>query len=85
MIKGTSTFGGIPIAEKLDELKCGVWVVDITTGKTAAFLEFDAGVEEIFDNRILCGIRYPAVIGLHKETVHGTFIVPPQGEHWGLR
>ena len=76
-IRETSTFGGIPIADELDELKCGIWVVDITSGRTAAFLEFDAGVEEIFDSRILCGIRHPAVIGLQKETVYGTFIVPP--------
>jgi len=77
-IRETSTFGGIPIAEKLDELRCGVWVIDITNGNTAAFLQFDAGVEEIFDARILPGVQYPAVIGLQKETVHGTFVVPPQ-------
>ena len=79
-IRETSTFGGIPIAERLDDLKCGVWVVDITNGQTAAFLEFDVGVTEIFDNRILHGIRYPAVIGLQKETIHGTFILPPHAE-----
>jgi uncharacterized protein (TIGR03032 family) len=77
-IRETSTFGDIPIAAGHDELKCGIWVIDVTSGKTAAFLEFDAGVEEIFDCRILCDIRYPSVIGLQKETVHGTFIVPPQ-------
>jgi uncharacterized protein (TIGR03032 family) len=75
-IRETSTFGGIPLAEKLDELKCGVWVIDITSAEIAAFLEFDAGVEEIFDGRVLRGIRYPAVVGLQKETVHGIFITP---------
>lgn len=83
-IREASTFGGIPIAKKLDDLKCGIWVIDITSGETAAFLEFDAGVEEIFDNRILHGIRYPAVIGLQKETVSGTFIVPPEDGNCGL-
>ena len=51
--------------------------VDLRTGRTAAFLEFDAGVEEVFDVQVLRGVRYPAVIGLQKETIHGTFIVPP--------
>jgi hypothetical protein len=55
-----------------------VWVVNIDQGTTVAFLQFDAGVDEIFDNRLLGGVRYPAVIGLQKETIHGTFIVPPQ-------
>lgn len=77
-IRETSTFGGVPIAEKPDELKCGVWVVNIDRGETVAFLQFNAGVEEIFDNRITAGIRYPAIIGLQKEAIHGTFIVPPR-------
>ena len=77
-IRETNIFGGIPIADKLEGLKCGVWVVDLLTGRTAAFLEFDAGVEEFFDVQVLPGVRYPAVIGLQKETIHGTFIVPPQ-------
>jgi uncharacterized protein (TIGR03032 family) len=75
-IRETSTFGGVPIAEQAHQLKCGIWVVDILRGKTVAFLEFTAGVEEIFDDRLLPEIRYPTVIGLQKETIHGTFVVP---------
>ena len=75
-IRETSTFGGVPIAEKPEQLKCGVWVIDIVSGETAAFLEFAAGVEEIFDTRIATGIRCPAVVGMQKDTVHGTFVIP---------
>ena len=77
-IRETSTFGGLPIAEQLAELKCGIWIVDIASGQTAAMLEFEKGVEEIFDVRLLPGVRFPAVIGLQKETIHGAFVVPPQ-------
>lgn len=77
-IREASTFGGLPISERHTELKCGVWVVDLATGQTAAFLEFQRGVEELFDVQLLPGIRFPAIIGFQKETVHGAFVVPPQ-------
>ena len=35
-IRETSTFGGVPIAERKDELKCGLAVIDLSTGRLAA-------------------------------------------------
>jgi uncharacterized protein (TIGR03032 family) len=62
-IRETSTFGGMPIAERRPELKCGVGVVDLTTGRLAAHLEFITGVEEIFEVQVLPGARCPALSG----------------------
>jgi uncharacterized protein (TIGR03032 family) len=62
-IRETSTFGGMPIAERRRELKCGVGVVDLTTGRLAAHLEFVTGVEEIFDVQVLPGTRCPVLSG----------------------
>jgi uncharacterized protein (TIGR03032 family) len=62
-IRETSTFGGIPIAERRDELRCGVAVVDLRTGRSVAYLEFKSGVEEIFDVQVMPGVRCPAVSG----------------------
>jgi uncharacterized protein (TIGR03032 family) len=62
-IRETSTFGGMPIAERRRELKCGVGVVDLRTGRLAAHLEFVTGVEEIFDVQVLPGVRCPALSG----------------------
>jgi uncharacterized protein (TIGR03032 family) len=62
-IRKTSTFGGVPIAERRAELKCGVGVVDLGTGRLVAQLEFLTGVEEIFDVQVVPGARYPAVWG----------------------
>jgi uncharacterized protein (TIGR03032 family) len=56
-IRETSTFGGLPIAERLRELQCGVWVLDYRSGQTVGFLLFQAGVEEIFDVQVLPGVR----------------------------
>lgn len=70
-IRETSTFGGVPIAERRDELKCGVAVVDLRTGRLAGRLEFISGVEEIFDVQVLPGVRAPALSGPYP-TLDGT-------------
>jgi uncharacterized protein (TIGR03032 family) len=66
-IRETSTFGGMPIAERRPELKCGVGVVDLATGRLAAHLEFVTGVEEIFDVQVLPGVRCPALSGPYAD------------------
>jgi uncharacterized protein (TIGR03032 family) len=48
-IRQTAIFGDTPIAAYHDQLKCGVGVIELSTGNTVATLQFAAGVEEIFD------------------------------------
>jgi uncharacterized protein (TIGR03032 family) len=62
-IRETAVFGGVPIAERRESLRCGVGVIDLTTGCHVAHLEFTAGVDEIFDVQVLSGVRRPAVSG----------------------
>jgi uncharacterized protein (TIGR03032 family) len=66
-IRETSTFGGLPIAERRDELRCGIGIVDVRNGLLVAHLEFQTGVEEIFAVEVLPGIRCPAVSGPYPE------------------
>ncbi|WP_165229042.1 TIGR03032 family protein [Aquisphaera insulae] len=66
-IRETSTFGGLPIAERRGGLKCGVAVVDLRDGRNIGLLEFQTGVDEIFDVQVLPGVRSPAFIGPHPE------------------
>jgi uncharacterized protein (TIGR03032 family) len=77
-IRDTTTFGGVPIAERHDQLKCGVWVVDVTTGSVVSFLEFQQDVAEIFDVQLLPGVRNPSLVGLKKETIQGAFVLPKE-------
>ena len=63
-IRATSTMDGVPLAERRDELKCGVAVVDLTSGRVCAMLEFQTAVEEIFDVQLLGGVRFPRGDGL---------------------
>lgn len=76
-IRQTSAMDGVPLAERREQLKCGVAVVDLRSGQVVAFLEFQTAVEEIFDVQLLSGRRFPEVIGFQQETIHHTFVVPP--------
>jgi uncharacterized protein (TIGR03032 family) len=62
-IRETSTFGGVPIAESLETLKCGIGIVDLRRERLVAHFEFLAGVEEIFDVQILYGAQHPYLAG----------------------
>ena len=69
---------GVPLAERRNELKCGVAVVDLRSGQTLGLLEFQTAVEEIFDVQLLAGLRFPEAIGFQKEDIRNTFVVPPE-------
>jgi uncharacterized protein (TIGR03032 family) len=77
-IREPAQFGGLPVADRQPELKCGVWVLEVPSGQAVGFLEFEADVEEIFDVQVLAGCRFPNVIGLQKETVHDVFVLPSE-------
>jgi uncharacterized protein (TIGR03032 family) len=62
-IRETSVFGGIPIAEHREKLRCGVEVVDVRSGHVVAGLQFHSGVDEIFDVKVLPGVRCPVLSG----------------------
>ena len=62
-IRETSTFGDLPISEFREQLKCGVAVVHLPTGKLAAHFEFSTGVEEIFDVQLIPNVRNAAFRG----------------------
>lgn len=75
-IRATSAMDGVPLAERRDELKCGVAAVDLRNGNIAGFLEFQTAVEEIFDVQVLHGTRFPEVVGFQNEAIDNTFVVP---------
>lgn len=62
-IRETAIFGGAPIAAYHDQLKCGVGVIELSTGNTVATLQFANGVEEIFDVQTVPESRCPTFGG----------------------
>ncbi len=78
--KARPTLEGVPIVEKRDELRCGMWVIDLRSGTIAANLEFCTGVEEVFDVQVLPGILSPYISGPAAELDTGQplWTVPPE-------
>lgn len=78
-IRETAVFGGLPIQQQFDSLKCGIGIIDLQTGKNVAAFQFHSGVEEIFDVQILPGIRNPMVCGPQaaEDNSQTIWLVPP--------
>jgi uncharacterized protein (TIGR03032 family) len=80
-IRETAVFGGVPIAEHREELKCGVAIVDVRSGQSVAYLEFESGVEEIFDVQVLAATRCASITGPYplQDDAKDVWVVPPPG------
>jgi uncharacterized protein (TIGR03032 family) len=83
-IRPASAMDGVPLAERREELKCGVAMVDLIAGRVCAMLEFQTAVEEIFDVQLLGGARFPELLGFQLDTIRHTFIVPSDEELPGM-
>ncbi len=80
-IRETAVFGGLPLQERRgDELRCGVALVELSTGSLLASLWFESGVEEVFAVSMLPGYRNPSLIGPDTDTdaTQTVWMVPPE-------
>ncbi len=78
-VRESAVFSGIAIADQpLAERCCGVWVVDILTGQTVAFVKFEDGVQEIFAVQVLPGRRFPDLINDDRTRVADSFVLPDE-------
>jgi uncharacterized protein (TIGR03032 family) len=78
-VRESAIFSGIAIAERpLAERCCGVWVVNIHTGQTVAYVKFEDAVQEIFAVQVLPGVRYPDVINDQPRVIADSFVVPDE-------
>jgi uncharacterized protein (TIGR03032 family) len=77
-VRESAMFSGIPLTERLEERVCGVWVVNIETGQTVAFLRFENAVQEIFAVQVLPGIRFPEILEPTHELFAQSYILPDE-------
>jgi uncharacterized protein (TIGR03032 family) len=79
-VRESAIFSGIPLVEQLpqNERVCGVWVVDLRNGRTAAFLRFEGAVQEIFAVSVLPGIVHPDLVNEAGETLDSSFVLPDE-------
>ena len=81
-VRESAVFSGIPIAERaLAERNCGVWVVDLRSGQTLAFLRFEDAVQEVFAVQVLPGIRYPEIAPEDPKLLADSYDVPSAALH----
>jgi protein O-GlcNAc transferase len=81
-IRETAVFGGLPIAERRQDLRCGVAIVDLVSGRAVASLQFHSGVEEIFAVEVLPGCLNPVLTGPSAEDdgQPDIWLAPPEGK-----
>ena len=75
-IREKHIFGGLPVQQRWPKLLCGVAVVDLRSGAQVGLLEFTAGVQELYDVRLLPGVRRPMVLNLDKPAARQAFTAP---------
>jgi uncharacterized protein (TIGR03032 family) len=75
-VRESAVFSGIPLVDRLAERNCGVWVVDLRSGQSVAFVKFEDAVQEIFAVEILPGIRYPDVVNDDQIRLDSSFELP---------
>jgi uncharacterized protein (TIGR03032 family) len=75
-IRERHIFGGLPVQNNSQSLKCGVAVVDTRSGQMIGLFEFTAGVEEIYEVQFLPGTSRPMILNLDKEATRQAFTAP---------
>lgn len=75
-MRETNIFGGLPIGEYPERLECAIYVVDLRSGKTAGFIRFTKGIEELFSVEVLPGVVNPEIVGFEEDTINGIFLLP---------
>ncbi len=75
-VRESAVFSGIPITLRPEKRVCGVWALDLVTGQTLAFLQFEAGVQEIFAVAVLPGCSFPELITDDPAIIGNCFLVP---------
>ncbi len=76
-IREKKTFGGLPIEDKVSDLRCSIEIVDMQTGLQVASLRFQKEVEELYDVQVLPDTRLPKIIGYDQaEDIQMLFNLP---------
>ncbi len=78
-MRETSSIEGLPIAGSIGSLKCGVAVVELSTGQIVAMLEFVSGIDELFDVGVAPSSRIPFFSGpdARADGTPPIWLIPP--------
>lgn len=77
-VRESAVFSGIPLVDRLKERTCGVWVLNIHTGETVAFVKFEDAVQEIFAVELLPGVRFGDLINDDAKLIASSYVLPDE-------
>ena len=75
-VRESAVFSGIPLVERLRQRSCGVWVLDLRSGATVAWVEFQDALQEFFAVQVLPGKCFPDVVTVDRALIAGSFVLP---------
>jgi uncharacterized protein (TIGR03032 family) len=75
-LRETNTFADIPVTDDNVDRMSGVWVVNIETGQTIAFLKFGGAVPELFAVHALAGTVFPGILDEDSDVMKTTWVLP---------
>jgi len=71
--RDNKTFQGLPLNQALKDkdvdARCGLLIVDLTTGDAVEWVRIEGVVQELFDVAVLPGIKCPSAIGLKGQEI----------------
>ena len=77
-VRESAVFSGLVITERPAERACGVWVLNIDSGQTVAFLKFEEAVQEIFAVQVMPGRRWPELLNEDPKLLADSFVLPDE-------
>jgi uncharacterized protein (TIGR03032 family) len=77
----SASFNDLPISKK--SVFCGVAVLHLPTAQVVGFLKYENSVEEIYDVRVLPGMRRPGLLS-HQKMEARMAIITPDEDYWAV-
>ena len=77
--KNSSTFAQLPFAHRARQ--AGIAVVHLPTGAMSGFIRYQASVDEIYDVRVVPGLRRPNILNPY-EARHRLGLSTPEATYW---
>ena len=77
--QNSSSFADLPTAKKA--LFCGIMILHLPSGSVAGQIRYESSVDELYDVKVLPGLRRPNVLN-HTKEEHRTALITPQKGYW---
>lgn len=72
-VRKNKTFSGLPLDDNLrqanTEPRCGLQIINLDTGAAEHWVRLEGIVDELYDVKVLAGIRRPLLIGTKKDEI----------------